>query len=133
MTVAVCRTLSPPSSRAVSVTTPALVPAVYAAVYVPSRLSVTTPIEPSDGVSNVSVPALEVRLLPAASLSWTVSVLVLVPLAVRLLGLAVTVLASVLAGEQVPHTGREEVHAGVSVSKFDGAVVMLLTHQPLRS
>ena len=57
-------------------------------------MSVTAPIEPwlASSAAKVTTPPLLVRLLPAASFNCTVSVLIAMSLASRLVGAAVTVL-----------------------------------------
>ena len=57
----------------------------------PSPLSVTVPLSEPKLVATVTVSPPEVRLLPLASLSWTVMVLVLEPTAMIEVGAAVIV------------------------------------------
>jgi hypothetical protein len=64
-----------------TVAEPLVVALVSVAEYVPSLLLVTDPSEP-DVVERTTVPPLEVRLLPLASVAWTVTVEVDDPLAV---------------------------------------------------
>ena len=92
-----------PPKLAVNVAVPVTVPFTVA-VYVPLPLSVTA-LSVSAGpdvFTTVSVPPLALKLLPAASFNWMVSVLVVVPSAVMLVGLAVTVDVARLAPVDVP-------------------------------
>ena len=92
-----------PFSVPVIVAAPVLVDDVNVAVYVPSLLSVTL-----DGVPRVvasaTVPPLAMRLLPSASLSWTVTIEVLVPFATIEAGLALIVEVAVDAPPDVNAT-----------------------------
>ena len=81
----------------VTVAVPAAVEEVRVAVYVPSPLFVTAESDPSV-VLSATVPPLAVRLLPFASLSCTVIVVELEPLAVRVDAAAVMVEVTVEAG-----------------------------------
>src|SRR6185503_8340798 len=72
-----------PPSVATNTPLPVAVGDVTVAVYVPLLLSVTDPIVPvPDDFVIVTVEPPVVRLLPLASLAWTVSTCVLVPFAV---------------------------------------------------
>ena len=87
----------------VIVAVPVLVEDVRVAVYVPSLLSVTGERVPRF-VASATVPSLDVRLLPSASLSWTVTVEVLVPSARIEAGLAPIVVVAVEALPEVKPT-----------------------------
>ncbi len=63
----------------------------------PSPASVTTPIEPPVGLTNVTVPPVDVNAFPFASFNVTVNALVALPSAVRLDGLADTALVEAVA------------------------------------
>jgi len=91
---------------------------------VPSPLSVTVPIEPLEGVANVTVAPPEVRSLPLASLSCTVSTLVPPLPAVRLEAVAVTVLVTALAA---PGTSVIEAVLWKSEPSSFGVIVTLPT------
>ena len=80
-----------------------LVEDVNVAVYVPSLLSVTVESVPRV-VASATVPPLAVRLLPSASLSWTVTVEVLAPFATIEAGLALIVVVAVDAPPEVNTT-----------------------------
>ena len=81
----------------VTVALPTAVGEVSVAEYVPSPLSVTPEREPAPVRPSATVPPEPVRSLPAASLSRTVIVLVLEPLATIEVGDAAIVLVSVEA------------------------------------
>ena len=109
-----------PSSSGVIVTDPAAVPAVYVAVYVPSTLSVTVPIEPTLALANVTVPPLDANVFPFASFSVTVSTLVELPSAVRLEGLATTTLVE---ADAVPGVSVIDVVFEKGVPSSSGVIV----------
>jgi hypothetical protein len=94
VTVGLAVAMAPPPMVPVIVAVPA-VEVLSVAVYVPFRLSVTDESDPKV-VASVTVPLVDVRLLPLASLAWTV--IVDVAPAVTDAGLAAIVVVAAAAG-----------------------------------